>query len=217
MTQEPDFISDEEIMTIPIEDNGEQLVNLRDYNKDIIIDIEEESKSAQKLPEDTCFVRENVAVMISKAQSLLPPNTKLKIIDGFRPMEAQKKIYAQVFEEIKTRNQNFSDKEVEKETDKIVANPKIVPFHTTGGAVDLTLADASGNELDLGIPVNSISDKSFTDASDLSKEARKNRDLLIKTMKDAGFVNYPLEFWHWSHGDRYWAAEHKTTSIYRGL
>ncbi|SUX54583.1 Uncharacterised protein [Chromobacterium vaccinii] len=25
-------------------------------------------------------------------------------------------------------------------------------------------------------------------------------------MRDAGFVNYPSEWWHWSHGDRYWAA-----------
>lgn len=24
-------------------------------------------------------------------------------------------------------------------------------------------------------------------------------------MTGAGFVNYPTEWWHWSHGDRYWA------------
>ena len=216
MSPEPEFISDEEIMKIPIEDNGEELVNLREYNKDIIIDIEEESKSAQNLPDDVCFVRETMALMLSKAQSLLPTNLRLKIIDGFRPMSAQKKIYSQVFEELKSKNPDLSDKNLEKETDKFVANPKIVPFHTTGGAVDLTLADAEGNELDLGIPLNTISDKSFTNSQDISKEAKRNRNILIETMKDAGFVNYPLEFWHWSYGDRYWAAKNKTTSIYEG-
>ena len=131
-------------------------------------------------------------------------------------MSAQKKIYSQVFEELKSKNPDLSDKNLEKETDKFVANPKIVPFHTTGGAVDLTLADAEGNELDLGIPLNTISDKSFTNSQDISKEAKRNRNILIETMKDAGFVNYPLEFWHWSYGDRYWAAKNKTTSIYEG-
>ncbi|WP_222115898.1 M15 family metallopeptidase [Chromobacterium vaccinii] len=40
----------------------------------------------------------------------------------------------------------------------------------------------------------------------ISESARTNRRILIRAMRDAGFVNYPSEWWHWSHGDRYWAA-----------
>ena len=40
------------------------------------------------------------------------------------------------------------------------------------------------------------------------------RELLINIMTKVGFVNYPLEWWHWSYGDRYWAAVNKTESIY---
>ena len=29
--------------------------------------------------------------------------------------------------------------------------------------------------------------------------------LLADCLGDAGFVNYPTEWWHWSFGDRYWA------------
>jgi D-alanyl-D-alanine dipeptidase len=29
---------------------------------------------------------------------------------------------------------------------------------------------------------------------------------LIENLEKAGFVNYPAEWWHWSHGDRYWAV-----------
>lgn len=25
-------------------------------------------------------------------------------------------------------------------------------------------------------------------------------------MTSAAFVNYPSEWWHWSYGDKYWAA-----------
>jgi zinc D-Ala-D-Ala dipeptidase len=33
----------------------------------------------------------------------------------------------------------------------------------------------------------------------------RNPGLLIDTMRAAGFVNDPTEWWHWSYGDRYWA------------
>ena len=35
--------------------------------------------------------------------------------------------------------------------------------------------------------------------------ARAARDLLARALTDAGLVNYPTEWWHWSFGDRYWA------------
>jgi hypothetical protein len=43
-------------------------------------------------------------------------------------------------------------------------------------------------------------------APGLSPAARARRQTLAETMTSAGFVNYPTEWWHWSFGDRYWAA-----------
>jgi D-alanyl-D-alanine dipeptidase len=31
------------------------------------------------------------------------------------------------------------------------------------------------------------------------------RDLLSSVLNEAGLINYPTEWWHWSFGDRYWA------------
>ncbi|MGZ3768670.1 MAG: M15 family metallopeptidase [Bdellovibrio sp.] len=45
----------------------------------------------------------------------------------------------------------------------------------------------------------------FTDAQNISAEARKNRQVLMSAMSKAGFVNYSTEWWHWSFGDKYWA------------
>ncbi|WP_406807061.1 hypothetical protein [Burkholderia semiarida] len=34
-------------------------------------------------------------------------------------------------------------------------------------------------------------------------------------MTDAGFTNYPSEWWHWSVGDRYWAViQNESHAIY---
>ncbi|MFF7443167.1 M15 family metallopeptidase [Streptomyces sp. NPDC008122] len=53
-------------------------------------------------------------------------------------------------------------------------------------------------------------------APGLSDRARRNRDLLARTMGDAGFINYPAEWWHWSYGDRYWALITKADSAIYG-
>jgi D-alanyl-D-alanine dipeptidase len=71
--------------------------------------------------------------------------------------------------------------------------PEVVP-HSTGGSVDLTLSDVDGVELamDSGTTTGNV-------------QAVENRRLLDVTLTAVGLVNYPPAWWHWSHGDRYWA------------
>jgi D-alanyl-D-alanine dipeptidase len=45
----------------------------------------------------------------------------------------------------------------------------------------------------------------YTGYRDLPAEARHNREVMAAALSEAGFVNYPTEWWHWSYGDRYWA------------
>lgn len=201
-------------MKIPIKECKEPLVNVRDYNEEVLIDMEAESKQSQKLRRDTCYVRETVGLMLSQAQSLLPKGIKIKIIDGFRPIEAQEKIFAQVYSQIKKRNSQKTEKEILKETEKMVANPKTVPPHTTGGAVDVTLVKGK-KDMKMGTRINALTPKAATDDQAISREAQNNRKLLKKVMKKVGFVNYPLEWWHFSYGDRMWACyKRKKQALY---
>ncbi|MEV0505540.1 M15 family metallopeptidase, partial [Streptomyces spectabilis] len=91
---------------------------------------------------------------------------------------------------------------------RYVSPPEISP-HSAGAAVDLTLADADGRELDLGTRMNADPEESegacYTDALNISARARAHRELLGSVLTAAGLVNYPTEWWHWSYGDRYWA------------
>ncbi|GGO75919.1 M15 family metallopeptidase [Nocardioides deserti] len=102
--------------------------------------------------------------------------------------------------------------DLERLTSRFVAPLDVAP-HVAGAAVDLTLVDVStdpaGVELDLGTPIDATPEQSggrcFTAAAHISAAARARRDLLAEVLGAEGLVNYPTEWWHWSHGDRYWA------------
>ncbi|MEU8950607.1 M15 family metallopeptidase [Streptomyces sp. NPDC048489] len=76
-----------------------------------------------------------------------------------------------------------------------------------GTAVDVTLVDQDGHELDLGTRVKASPKESdeacFTHAPNISDQARHHRRLLLDAMESAGFTNYGTEFWHFSAADRY--------------
>ncbi len=93
-------------------------------------------------------------------------------------------------------------------TSRFVAPVEVAP-HVAGAAVDLTLVDACGDELDLGTPIDATPEQSdgrcYFAADGIGADARAHRELLAQVLCDAGLVNYPTEWWHWSFGDRYWA------------
>ena len=65
-------------------------------------------------------------------------------------------------------------------------------------------------DLSIGTPVDATPEASanacFFAAANIPAAARANRRLLGDALRGAGLVNYPTEWWHWSFGDRYWAA-----------
>ncbi|QNI48568.1 M15 family metallopeptidase [Synechococcus sp. A15-60] len=93
-------------------------------------------------------------------------------------------------------------------------DPGMPPPHSTGAAVDLTLADITGTVLPMGGEIDAIGEESIPDAhasaaeQDPSGDAalwHRRRCLLHDVMKEAGFVRHPNEWWHFSHGDQLWA------------
>jgi D-alanyl-D-alanine dipeptidase len=93
-------------------------------------------------------------------------------------------------------------------------DPGTPPPHSTGGAVDLTLANASGEPLDMGGAIDAIGAVSHprhhaaAAAADPCGEAafwHRRRRLLAEAMTAAGFAQHPGEWWHFSWGDQLWA------------
>ena len=88
------------------------------------------------------------------------------------------------------------------------------PPHSTGGAVDLTLADAQGQELAMGGAIDAIGPISeplhyaaMAQQQPDSQEAfwHGRRLALTEAMQAAGFAQHPNEWWHFSWGDQLWA------------
>ncbi|TDC34387.1 D-alanyl-D-alanine dipeptidase [Micromonospora sp. 15K316] len=57
------------------------------------------------------------------------------------------------------------------------------------------------NSIDMGTGFDCFDPRARTAASGISGTARENRRLLERLMSDAGFVNYPGEWWHYRYED----------------
>jgi D-alanyl-D-alanine dipeptidase len=172
--------------------------------------------------EENKFCRQSVAEKLIAAQQELPNGLFFKIYFGFRSLEQQLEQWNKRFQETKLEYPNVSLQEQERLTRLKVAdarNGKYGP-HQTGGAIDITLCNSDGTELDMGTKYPEFTNKTRTYPLQykkflglkydkkmlLSKNEFRNRELLYDVMVSAGFVNYPGEWWHYCYGDRMWAA-----------
>ncbi len=116
------------------------------------------------------------------------PGYKLVIYDALRPRSVQYVLWDKV---------RGTDKQ------KYVANPKGGSIHNYGFALDISILDESGKQLDMGTPFDDFTDlaqpqleQQFLKAGKLTEQQIKNRQLLRKVMEDAGFIQLPVEWWH---------------------
>ena len=171
------------------------------------------------------YVRKRVAEQLLEASRLLPTGYKLKIFDAWRPAAVQKALFYGYYEHLKAdpANAGCGEEKLLEMTRCFVSFPSYDPeapfVHATGGAVDLTIVDENGKELDMGTDFDDFTDMAFTaffEGTD-NTAVRDNRRLLYNIMKAVGFTNYPCEWWHFDYGDRFWAAINQTHSVYTGI
>ena len=174
-----------------------------------------------------CFVREEVLPMLIKAQQNLPKGYTLRIWDAWRSFDLQQELY-DFYSGMLIRNLNLQDKSIEDQKQVLsnyvsipVRDKFLPPLHATGGAVDVTLVDADGNEVDMGTEFDEFSEKTTTDYFEhigpVYNEIRDNRRILYNAMIDAGFTNLPSEWWHYEYGDRVWAYYNAKPALYEGV
>jgi len=90
-----------------------------------------------------------------------------------------------------------------------LADPARGSIHSYGMALDLTLLDAAGRELDMGTGFDDMTalshpalEQGFLRTGALSDVQVANRRLLREAMAQAGFVGIDTEWWHFDCGDR---------------
>jgi zinc D-Ala-D-Ala dipeptidase len=157
-------------------------------------------------------VRAGVLSRLNAVVAALPETVALIVFDGYRPLSVQRHLFEMYTREIAANEPHLTAEEVDRKVRHFVAAPVADPLrpppHRTGGAVDVYLVDAeTGAELPMGTAPDEITEASATRWFEErpGEPFTANRRLLWHAMTDAGFANYPGEWWHFEFGNQRWA------------
>jgi D-alanyl-D-alanine dipeptidase len=160
------------------------LVDIKEVNPHIMVDMKyasEDNFTKKKLYDsNTCFLRKSVAVKLDAVQKRLEGmNLGLKVWDCYRPLAVQRIFWTILPDE------------------RYVANPKNGSRHNRASAVDVTLVDSQGKELQMPTGFDDFSPRADHRYHDLPGQAIRNRELLKGVMEKGGFIPLPEEWWHY--------------------
>ena len=169
-------------------------------------------------PSPKMYARQLVLTRLLAMLQQLPQEYTLLIYDVYRPRAVQATLFNWMRNEIRKRMPHLSEHENYQETKKYAAEPSIVGDaycapHLSGGAIDLTLTDASnGLACDMGTTFDDCTEKAHRNyyerkppLTEEDREIKARRDLLQNLMEAVGFTSYQYEWWHFDIGDRLWS------------
>ncbi|MDN4055363.1 M15 family metallopeptidase [Massilia sp. YIM B02763] len=148
-------------------------------------------------PYDCAWLHVDAAAALERVVAWLKerrPDVVPLVLDAVRPQRVQQELW---------------DALAGTDLRMYLADPQRGSIHSFGMALDITLLDAAGSELDMGTGFDDMTDLShpaleegFLIAGRLSEEQVANRRLLRAAMLQAGFHGINSEWWHFDCGDR---------------
>ncbi len=173
------------------------------------------------------YLRQGVVERLIQAQNylaLLHPGWYIQIFDAYRPLTVQQFMVDYSFK-LAMQERGWTgvslspqqQEEIWEAVYKIWAVPsldlKTPPPHSTGAAINITLVNDAGEIVNMGSPIDEMSDRSLPNYySHLSQPDAQQydaaRQLLFDIMLKAGFQRNTREWWHFSYGDQMWAWLH---------
>jgi D-alanyl-D-alanine dipeptidase len=168
------------------------------------------------------WVRQGVAERLARAAAGLPDGMTLVVWDGWRALETQEALYEGFLDELALEYPDLSRHDLEHVARPYVTPPRAddsaPPPHLTGGAVDLTLADADGRPLDLGTDHDAFVPEAGARAlEDIDMPARDLRRVLFWALAGEGFTQYAEEWWHFDFGNQFWGRVTGRPAVYAGV
>ena len=160
-------------------------VNLKDFSSDFVYDVKyatTENFLKFKVYECAeCYLRlKTVNALLKANERFMTKGYRIKLFDCYRPLDVQKKMWSIV------------------SNPEYVAEPKKGSIHNRGGAVDITLVDSNGKELDMGTSFDFFGKESSHEFENFSEEVKSNRKLLRNGMIRFGFRIFDSEWWHYN-------------------
>ena len=165
--------------------NDTTFVNIKNFNGNFILDMKyataDNFLKTKVYDCAACYLRfKTVKSLIAANEDFKIKGYSIKLFDCYRPIDVQKKMWELV------PNANY------------VADPKKGSIHNRGGAVDITLVDTNGNELDMGTPFDFFGIEASHNYEKVSDEIKKNRNYLKEVMLKNNFKSFDSEWWHYN-------------------
>ncbi|WP_198118490.1 M15 family metallopeptidase [Massilia rhizosphaerae] len=148
-------------------------------------------------PYDCAWLHRDAAAALERAVAWLKdrrPGCTPLVLDALRPQRVQQQLW---------------DALAGTNLQMYLANPQRGSIHSFGMALDITILDEAGRELDMGTGFDDMTELShpaleerFLAGGELTADQVANRRLLRDAMFQAGFVGINTEWWHFDCGDR---------------
>lgn len=148
-------------------------------------------------PYDCAWLHVDAAAALARSVAWLAderPGWTVRILDALRPQRVQQALWEAL---AGTPLQMY------------LADPARGSLHSFGMALDLTLLDAAGREVDMGSAFDEMSERShpvleaaLLARGQLSAAQIANRQLLRDAMAHGGFQGIGSEWWHFDLGER---------------
>lgn len=155
---------------------------------------------------DCAWLHQSAAEGLERAAQWLAqaaPGHKLLVLDALRPHRVQIELWDHLGAQPELR--------------RYVADPARGSIHSFGMALDVTVLDPQGRELDMGSGFDEMTELSHPHleaqhlaAGRLTPAQHRNRELLRGAMVGAGFQGIKDEWWHFEMLDRAHVRQHFT-------
>jgi D-alanyl-D-alanine dipeptidase len=148
-------------------------------------------------PFDCAWLHRDAALALERVVAWLAiarPGATALVLDALRPQRVQQQLW---------------DALAGTDLQMYLANPERGSIHSFGMALDITILDEAGRELDMGTGFDDLTERShpaletvMLARGEITPAQVANRQLLRDAMVQAGFQGISTEWWHYDCGDR---------------
>lgn len=207
------MLSIEDYATIPVVENDEPLVEIRN---NVGLTALQRGEDMKEYTGNIVYVRSEVLSRLTIAAGLLIAingNLSLNVTYGYRALQVQTRNFEKAKQSLSDR---YKADKLDLAAHRLVARPDVAG-HPTGGAVDIQIT--SGDEpIDFGTQIGEFVPDTYTFSPFVSADAMRNRMMLRTVMMASGFAPFDGEWWHFSYGDKEWARYTKQpNALYQQL